>query len=366
VGGEAERLESELASQTRPASAAAAFTEFVAVPTPAVGAPGRVARGGGAGLVAAGLLQLQRTAGNRAVLTAVGQSRRLQRAPKSEGAPGNRPDLVAGDTGPAVRLLQSRLIRYVLRDALPLMLSGVVDQDTLDMVDLFAAQYGTGSSARDVFATTDELETLKAEAVPKAKAFDDLSDAHKAEVASIVNRHMTQAYEASHRPGESAGDVRECLITARNSVTAERNAPGELTLNITLRDAQRYLYGRLAPYTDSVALKNLAGRIESSTLAEIFHHDPSDTNIRGAIQATEEYENAKSQTDVRTSGKPASALGGIPYFNKGIADSSQDTVGDQWKKDLAPAKMNTADIGGSPAPGRGAFPSIGAAGSEEA
>ena len=138
-------------------------------------------------------------------------------------------------------------------------------------------------------------------------------------------------------------------------------------LNITLRDAQRYLYGRLAPYTDSVALQNLAAGLESSTLAEIFHHDPSDTNIRGAIQATEEYENAKSQTDVRTSGKPASALGGIPYFNEGIADSSQDTAGDQWKKDLAPAKMNTADIGGSTSSGPRSVPvPTGAAGSEEA
>lgn len=351
--GETQRLDPEPASQT------------CATPA-AVATPGSIAARGGAGLSTADLLQLQRAAGNRAVLTAIGQRRRLQRVPKSEGTPGNRPDLVAGDTGPAVRLLQSRLIRYVTRDALPLMLSGVVDQDTLDMLDLFAAQYGTGSSARDVFATTDELETLKGEAVPKAKAFDDLSDAHKAEVASIVNRHMYQAYEDSHRPGETAGDLRECLITARNSVTAERNAPGDLTLNITLRDAQRYLYGRLAPYTDSVALKNLAAGLEVSTLSEIFHHDPSDTNIRGAILATEEYENAKNQTDVRTSAKPASALGGIPYFNKGIADSSKDTAGDQWKKDLAPAKMDTADIGVSPAPGRGAFPSTGAAGSEEA
>lgn len=257
---------------------------------------------------------------------------------------------MAGDSGPAVTLLQSRLIRYVSRDALPLELSGVVDQDTLKMLDLFAAQYGTGSSARDVFATTDELETLRGEAVPKAKDFDDLSDAHKAEVAAIVNRHLSQAYEVSHRPGEASGNLRECLITARNTVTAERNAPGDLTLYITLRDAQRYLYGRLAPYTDSVELERFAAGLESSTFSEIFHHDPSDTNIRGAILATEEYENAKSQADVRTSAKPASALGGIPYFNKGIADSSRDTAGDQRKKDLAPANMDTADIGGSPGP----------------
>ena len=366
MAGETQRLDPEPPSQMPPESAAEVSTECVAGPAPAVATAGHMARRGGAGLRAAHLLELQRTAGNRAVLTAMGHSRRLQRVPKPEGTPGNRPDLMVGDTGPAVTLLQSRLIRYVSRDALPLKLSGVVDQDTLDMLDLFAAQYGTGSSARDVFATTDELESLKLEAVPKAKAFDDLSVAHKTEVASIVNRHMSQAYEVSHRGGATSGDLRECLITARNSVTAERNAPGDLTLNITLRDAQRYLYGRLAPYTDSVALKNLAAGVENSTLSEIFHHDPSDTNIRGAILATEEYENAKSQTDVRTSARPASALGGIPFFNKGIADSSKDTAGDQWKKDLAPANMDTADIGGSPAPGRGAFPSTGAAGSEEA
>jgi hypothetical protein len=364
--GETQRVDPEPAPQTCPAPAAAVSGELVAGPAPAVATPGRVARRRGADLSAAGLLELQRTAGNRAVLTTIGQSRRLQRATKSEGTPGNRPDLVVGDTGPAVTLLQSRLIRYVTRDALPLSLSGVLDPDTLDMLDLFAAQYGTGSSARDVFATTDELETLKGEAVPKTKTFDDLSEAHKAEVASIVNRHMSQAFAVSHRPDGTPGDLRECLITARNSVTAERNGPGDLTLNITLRDAQRYLYGRLAPYTDSVALKNLAGGVEVSTFAEIFHHDPSDTNIRGAILATEEYENAKSQTDVRTSAKPASALGGIPYFNKGIADSDKDIAGDRWKKDLAPDKMDTSNIGGSPAPGRGAFPTTGAAGSEEA
>lgn len=64
---------------------------------------------------------------------------------------------------------------------------------------------------------------------------------------------------------------------------------------------------------------------------------------------------ATSQTDVRTSSRPASALGGIPHFNKGIADSTKDTAGERWKKDLAPAKMDTADIGGSPSRGRGAF-----------
>lgn len=365
--GEPQRSDPEAAPETTASTAAAVSAECVAGPAPAVLTAGRVAPRGGAGLSAGHLLELQRTVGNRAVLTTIGQSRRLQRAPKSEGAPGNRPDLVVGDTGPAVTLLQSRLIRYVTKDALPLRLSGVLDPDTLTMLDKFAAQYGTGSSARDVFATTDELETLKGEAIPKTKAFDDLSDAHKAEVAAIVNRHMSQAYEVSHRPDGTPGDLRECLITARNSVTAERNGPGDLTLNITLRDAQRYLYGRLAPYTDSVALKNLAAGIgETSELAEVFRHDPSDTNIRGTILATEEYENAKSQTDVRTSAKPASALGGIPYFNKGIADSDKDTAGDRWKRDLAPTRMDTSDIGGAPAPGRGAFPSTGAADSEEA
>ena len=365
MAGEA-RSDPEPVSRARESPAVAISAAVAVGLAPAAASLGGIARRDGDGLRSADLLQLQRAAGNRAVLKAIGQARRLQRAAKSEGSPGNRPDLLAGDTGSAVTLLQSRLIRYVSKDALPLRLSGVVDRDTLDMVDKFAAQYGTGNSARDVLATTDELETVKGEAVPKTKSFDDLSDAHKAEVASIVNRHMSQAYEVGHRPGETVGDLREYLIQARNTETAERNAPGDFTLNITLRDAQRYLYGRLAPYTDSATLKQFAAGLETSTFAEIFHNDPSNTNIRGAIQATEEYENAKSQTDVRTSGKPASALGGIPYFNKGIADSDKDIAGDRWKKDLAPDKMDTSGIGGCPAPGRGAFPCTGSAGSEEA
>jgi hypothetical protein len=360
------RSDPESVSRARESPAVAISAAVVVGPAASAASVGRIARQDGAGVRSADLLQLQRAAGNRAALTAIGRARRLQRASKAEGSPGNRPDLLVGDTGLAVTLLQSRLIRYVTRDALPLRLSGVVDLDTLEMIDKFAGLYGTGTSARDVLATTDELEAVKGEAVPKTKSFDDLSDAHRAEIASVVNRHMSQAYDVGHRPGETAGDVREYLIQARNTVTAERNAPGDFTLNITLRDAQRYLYGRLAPYTDSAALKQFAAGLETSSFAEIFHNDPSSINIRGAIQATEEYENAKSQTDVRTSGKPASALGGIPYFNKGIADSDKDVAGDRWKKDLAPDKMDTADIGGCPAPGRGAFPCAGAAGSEEA
>jgi hypothetical protein len=324
---------------------------------------------GRAGAVApVDMLQLQRTVGNRAALAAVGRARLLQREAKAEGTPGNRPNLVAGDTGPAVTLLQSRLIRYVSNDnAIPLRLSGVVDADTLEMLKLFGTQYTVSSAVPDVWATIDELESLRGETIPTTKSFDDLSDEHKAKVAAIVNRHMDLSYARSHRPGVSAMDLRGHLIRARNSVSGERNAPGSFSLNITLRDAQRYLYGRLAPYTDPVALKRWAGAgVESASHDEVFLNDPSRDHIRGTITATEEYEAAKAKVDVRATDKPASALGGIPYFNKGIADSAKDTTADRWKKDLAPDHMDTSNIGPCPAEGEGAFPCGGAAGSEEA
>jgi peptidoglycan hydrolase-like protein with peptidoglycan-binding domain len=60
----------------------------------------------------AGVLALQRAAGNRAVAAALGAGTArlmIQRAEKQEGEPGRRPDLWVGDTGPAVKLLQARL-----------------------------------------------------------------------------------------------------------------------------------------------------------------------------------------------------------------------------------------------------------------
>ena len=60
----------------------------------------------------AGVLMLQRAAGNRAVAAALGAQpgrRMIQREEKQEGEAGKRPDLWVGDTGPGVKLVQSRL-----------------------------------------------------------------------------------------------------------------------------------------------------------------------------------------------------------------------------------------------------------------
>jgi hypothetical protein len=74
------------------------------------------------------------------------------------------------------------------------------------------------------------------------------------------------------------------------------------------------------------------------------HPNPSQQNIRGTILATEEYETMKaSGTDVKTTTHPASAPGGIPFFNKGIADSSMDLASDKWKQDVMPQYMDATD-----------------------
>jgi hypothetical protein len=236
---------------------------------------------------------------------------------------------VAGDTGPGVTPLQSLLIRYVSSEnAIPLKQSGVADPDTMAMLRLFGEQYGTGSWVGQVWATLDGPEKARGHATPtgpKTESFDDLSDAHNAVVAAIVNRHMDLSYDRSHRPGSTSLDLREHVIRARDTVSNERNAPGNLTLNITLWDAQRYPYGRLAPYTDPAKLGDWGESGDANY--EVFHNDPSNSNLRGAIRKAEEYETIKkSGKDVRTTDKPASAAGGVPYFNKGIADSDKDTV----------------------------------------
>ena len=68
----------------------------------------------------AGLLALQRTAGNRAVAAMVArqnspvqrQTLVVQRAHAEEGSPGHRPNLDQDDTGPGVRLLQRKLRQH--------------------------------------------------------------------------------------------------------------------------------------------------------------------------------------------------------------------------------------------------------------
>ena len=343
------------------------------------------------------MIALQHSAGNRATARAVatggglGQQRRwLRRLVKEAGSPGSRPDLAPGDTGSAVTLLQSRLARFMTSefvktmfhdedgnatvDAPPVNTTGTYDTETYAAVALLKRAYalkGTGVDAA-VWVVLDELDALQNDAIPTTRSFEDLSDAHKAAVVTVVNRHLDMAYDNfnTHRGSFGARTVRDHLVTARQTVSVVRNQGGNYSLNITLRDAQRYLYGRLAPYTDGVELKRWSGAGEfTATMDQVFKNDPSDANVKATIMATEEYENLKaSGTDVRTSGHPASALGGIPFFNKGIADAKRDTQGNVWTSDARPGHMDTTNIGEHcVAQGEGAFPNCGgSSGSEEA
>lgn len=109
----------------------------------------------------AAVLALQRAAGNRAVAVKLGSGRRLlQRAAKGLGEPGRRPDLWLGDTGPAVRAVQSLLDVPV---------SGVFDETTrLAVVRFRKATFGETDPAGGVGpGTWQKLDELpKAQGTP--------------------------------------------------------------------------------------------------------------------------------------------------------------------------------------------------------
>ncbi|WP_412543480.1 peptidoglycan-binding domain-containing protein [Longispora sp. K20-0274] len=72
----------------------------------------RGVRPGGSRPPAAGVLALQRAAGNSAVAGVLGRPVTVQRDVEQAGAPGARPNLEQGDTGPGVTLLQQRLVQH--------------------------------------------------------------------------------------------------------------------------------------------------------------------------------------------------------------------------------------------------------------
>ncbi|MGZ6601701.1 MAG: peptidoglycan-binding domain-containing protein [Solirubrobacteraceae bacterium] len=106
----------------------------------------------------AAVLALQRAAGNRAVAAKLSPGeRRLQRAAKGLGEPGRRPDLWLGDTGAAVRAVQSLLDVPV---------TGVFDEATrLAVVKFRKATFGETDPAGGVGPGTWQ----KLDELPKAQ-----------------------------------------------------------------------------------------------------------------------------------------------------------------------------------------------------
>lgn len=106
----------------------------------------------------AAVLALQRAAGNRSVAAKLSSGgRRLQRAAKGLGEPGRRPDLWLGDTGPAVRAVQSLLDVPV---------TGVFDEATrLAVVKFRKAAFGETDPAGGVGPGTWQ----RFDALPKAQ-----------------------------------------------------------------------------------------------------------------------------------------------------------------------------------------------------
>jgi hypothetical protein len=314
------------------------------------------------------VLELQRTIGNRQVsrlLTSANRpeartstsrfaaSRRLlrqeanpnpfagpppPRGPQDEGTPGDRPELYRGDTGPAVTLLQSLL-------GTPK--TGVFDAATVTAVTALqlSDDIRPGRVGASTWEALEERHTAITERVnqPVNRIQIDISDEHKTRVAAVVNRHMLNSYNIS--AGRAKGEkktVGDHLKRARDTVSDERNESNGLSVNILLRDAQRYLYGRLSPYTDAALLEKW-GEGKASQVG-VFDRDPDRKNMLAAARVTEKYETIKFELPdelVRTNPqRPASPLGGIDFYNKGVYDSMLDTAGDRWKLDTFPLNMD--------------------------
>ena len=145
-------------SAPEPASSPSASAAF-AQPGPASIDPiASLVQQAGSGISADAVLSLQRSCGNAAVGRLIAQrtarsnrvrSRLLQRTEYGEGEFGNRPNLVAGDTGAGVKLLQSLL---------GVKESGVFDQATRAAVDQFQRQQGWEPSGVGPM-TWEKLET---------------------------------------------------------------------------------------------------------------------------------------------------------------------------------------------------------------
>jgi hypothetical protein len=279
-------------------------------------------------------LALQQTAGNRAVVRQL--LRQVQSQPDDD-----RPQFAFGDRGPAVVRLQ-----LLLEMPDP---TGVFDQETSNRLSWFQGRQSqrltvTGLADPETWAALEEHALIAREPQPTQRTVDDLSEAHKRAVASVVNRHLDLVSARIHVAGAGQNTVRDRLRQARESVTRERNESEHFARNVILRDAQRYLYGRLAPYTDAWSLR-LRGEADDRTPDEVFGNPPSDMNVRGAMEATWEYELLKAHMDVRTTVRPSSPLGGLPFYDKGVDDAQRlDVATGQWRQERVPQHMDTSNI----------------------
>jgi peptidoglycan hydrolase-like protein with peptidoglycan-binding domain len=145
-------------STPRPASLPSASSAFALQRAPSIDAIAGLAQPAGSGITADAALSLQRICGNAVVARLIARraippnrigTRLLQRTEYGEGEFRNRPNLVAGDTGAGVRLLQSLLGVKV---------TGVFDQATRAAVDQFQHQQGWEPSGVGPM-TWEKLET---------------------------------------------------------------------------------------------------------------------------------------------------------------------------------------------------------------
>jgi hypothetical protein len=227
--------------------------------------------------------------------------------------------------------------------------SWLVDRDQVIGVPAGGRSGGTGSgwpTKEDIDAFEAMLDQLLAlEQLPERGTATDVdlyTTAHTNAVKAVINFYLLKAHYMN-LDDENTRDFATPLLDlklAGRLITLKRQESDEASQSLILRDAQRYFYGRLAPFIDIDKMESKASGgldpLDPAASGDIYVDDPDLDRVDQMKGSTAKYEMAKKfaklfGSDLKASSHPSSAPGGFDWLRKGGEDATDEVLGKRYR-----------------------------------